>query len=74
MGLTSFLVLGLFVAMILAVVEGDKQEKEMIAKCTPNPNLFECQLYLAKRGRDDDGSMATGLATGLIIGQSTARN
>lgn len=75
MGLILFLIVGLFVILIIAFGEGDKIEKEMIAKCTPNPSLYECQLYLAKQGKShNDGSMATGLATGLIVGQSTSRN
>lgn len=67
------LLIGVF---IFAIFIDYNKQKEMIAKCTPNPELFECQLYLAehhKRCDNVSGSMATGLATGLIIGQ-TARN
>lgn len=80
--ITAIAIMGVLLLVTLTVaiiisVEHENVEKEMIAKCTPNPELFECQLYLAERGKRCDngsGSMATGLATGLIIGQTTARN
>lgn len=69
------MVLGLGTLMLIAMDADIDKEKEMVAKCTPDPTLFECQLYLAKKCESHNSSqMATGLATGLIIGHTTARN
>lgn len=65
--------------MVLGFVFGSamrsaKIEKEMIEKCTPDPNQFECQLYLAKKGLQsiqqsaESGALAGGLAGGVIGG------
>lgn len=42
-----------FVLIILACKHDLEVEKEMLAKCTPDPSIFECQLYLSKKGKSN---------------------
>lgn len=63
----------LILCMPFIIVADSDREKEMIAKCTPNPNLYECQLYLAEKGKAAIQSAATtGSMTGAMMGSLIA--
>jgi hypothetical protein len=43
-----------FFGLIILACEHDLEtEEEMLAKCAPNPSLYECQLYLSKKGKSN---------------------
>lgn len=50
-------------------------ENEMITKCTPNPELYECQIYLAKQGKASINSAAfNGAFIGGILANTNSKN
>ncbi len=70
-----FLIIGLGLVLLLGLFLVGQQkisiEKGMIKKCNPNPQLYECQLYLAKKGKRafEDFAITGGMLGGMVGGQ-----
>ena len=67
------LILLCFIVVAVCVNKEIEEEKRMIAKCSPNPQQFECQLYLSKVGKKRSSNFGTGMAVGMGTGMVVGR-
>jgi hypothetical protein len=65
----------LLVCVPFIIISGNNSKKALIQKCTSEPTLFECQLYLSEKTRAGSCSnnFASGFAGGVVGGMIAPR-